>query len=745
MLKLPKGLKKKKNKKSKKNQELFTEEELEQYKREQRAKQQAEQEEAEKQEQIRQEEQQQAQSQASASTSKPKTDDDEWSKFTQLTSGIDSILKKTQGDLNRIKEKSFFQKVEPPKPKPEEKQPEQEEKVEEPTLTEEELIEQRKLEALKQAVVELSESESESEEADDIFDTNYIDELEKGNLPLAYVPESPEETDLGPDPFDTNFAEKVIKGPEVSKRGKKIVNIGAAVEVLTGRVENVSLNKEALKRPRRGPQNLLLSSFDQPDKEPAEEDIIAEVLKAEVVEEKPVLTLLDDPSDVIADAPIDIGHLDTRYLEFLKKKQEEEKEAERLRREAERDEFDDLATESLTKPKTDVIVVDSSALVIEPLPVEQSNWKSEFEEQAELGIVDVYDDDDIGAEEDVDPFDTQFVATVVREKSIDDDDFDPRAGEEPVNPEAITKVEPIYQSLAVKQKDLLSGSTSDLTDLSHVPVISASESIEKEIDPFDTSTISELVQPKETEIKFLEKELLSDSGLKHSLSDPDFDPRSDEKVIQSHAQISTAERKSSLCLNINQPHQTKSVVFDVSNTLNINNGEGKKKPVTPYYTDKSIEDANETADISDSDFDPRAITPNQVQKADLLSVGEANIDIKVLTPATSGAANQDEEFAVEDPFDTSNASALLLPGKAELKLIENELIETVESTEATNVLDINSDSQELGLGGKVLTPQITLPVEDSFDDIDPFDTSFASNIAPGQAEIKILESELIHK
>lgn len=740
MLKLPKGLKKKKNKKSKKNQELFTEEELEQFKREQKAKQLAEQEEAEKQEAQRQ--QSVAAAAEAASTSKPKTDDDEWSKFTQLTSGIDSILKKTQGDLNRIKEQSFFQKVEPPKPKPEVKSPEKVEE-EKPVLTEEELEEQRKLAALREAVVEFSESEGESEEDEDIFDTNYIDELASGNLPLAYVPESPEESDLGPDPFDTNFAEKVIKGPEVSKRGKKIVNIGAAVEVLTGRVENVALNKEALKRPRRGPQNLLLSSFDQ-DKEPIEEDTAIEEIKVEVVEEKPVLSLLDDSSDVLADAPIDIGHVDTRYLEFLKQKQEEEKEAERLRKEAERDEFDDLAEESLTKPKTDVIVVDPSALITEPIPVEPGNWKSEFEEQAELGIVDVYDDDI--AEEDVDPFDTEFVATVVREKSIDDDDFDPRAGEEPVEPEAIKKIEPVYQTtLTIKQKDLLSGSTSDLTDLSHVPVIAASESIEKEIDPFDTSAISELVQPKETEIKFLEKELLSDSGLKHSLSDPDFDPRSDEKLVEKpQAQISTAERKSSLCLNIGQ-HSAKTVVFDVSGTLNPNS-EGKKKPVTPYYSDKSIEDVNEGADISDSDFDPRAITPNQIQaqKPDLLSVSGDNIDIKVLTPATS-ATNPDEEFTVDDPFDTSNASALLLPGKAELKLIENELIETVQSSETTNVLDINSDQQELGLGGKVLTPQITLPVEDSFDDIDPFDTSFASNIAPGQAEIKILESELIHK
>lgn len=122
------------------------------------------------------------------------------------------------------------------------------------------------------------------------------------------------------------------------------------------------MNKEALKRPRRGPQNLLLSSFDQ-DKDPIEEVTAIEEIKVEVVEEKPVLSLLDDPSDVIVDAPIDIGHVDTRYLDFLKQKQEEEKEAERLRREAERDEFDDLAEESLTKPKTDVIVVDPSTII----------------------------------------------------------------------------------------------------------------------------------------------------------------------------------------------------------------------------------------------------------------------------------------------------------------------------------------------------------------------------------------------
>lgn len=733
MLKLPKGLKKKKKDKKKKNQELFTEEELEQYKREQKVRQLAEQEEAAQREQS----EQQAVS-ASTSTSKPKTDDDEWLKFNQLTTGIDTVLKKTQNELTRIKEESFYQRIEPPKPQI--KSPEPEKELE-PQLTEEELQEQRRLQQLKEAVVELSESESESQDSNDIFDTNYIEQLASGELPLAYVPESPEVEDLGPDPFDTNFAEKVIKGPEVSKRGKKIVYIGAAVEVLTGRVDTVALNKAALKRPRRGLQNLLLESFDQ-DKE---DELEVPAKEGETANEQPVLTLLDDTSDVFADAPIDLSA--SLHLQYLKQREQVEKEAEQKRKELlelQKDEFDELATESLTK-KVEVLVVDSSEIITAPIESAEKGWKSEFEEQAELGIVDVYDDEIII--EDEDPFDTQFVASVVREKSIDSDEFDPRAGE-PSEVEPI-KVENVYapqSTLKVQNKDLLSGSTSDLTDLSHVPVIAASESIEQEIDPFDTSAVAALVQPKETEIKFLEREFLIDSGLKQSISDPDFDPRGDEKHPQiRNVPINKAERKSSLCLNISVPHTStvKTVAFDVGSQLSVDNSSETKKgkPVTPYYADKPIDD------LSDSEFDPRAITPSTTlgasDKADLLSV-ENDLNIKVLTPAELNKDELEDNFSIADPFDTSNVSGALLPGKAELKLIENEFIDPVKHTEVA-VLDINSDSQELGLGGKVLTPQISLPVEDSFDDIDPFDTSFANNLAPGQAEIKLLESELIHK
>lgn len=330
MLKLPKGLKKKKKgKKSKKNQELFTEEELETYKREQREKQLAEE-----------------------GTSK-KPSDDEWSKFNALTTGIDSILKRTQGDLDRIKEQSFFQRVEPKsvksaKQREEDQRVQQREEKEAAAAAAAVAVEAEPTaaEQLAQAVIELSESEDESEEADDIFDTTYIDTLTSGDVQLAYVPESPtEDFDEGPDPFDTAYADKLIKGPEVSKRGKKIVNIGAAVEVLTGRVEKVST--VTARRPRRGPQNLLLQSFDDGTQLQNECEPISE----------PVKTLLDDPADDIPDVPIDLSV--SLHIAFQKEQQEQQQQqavdnnkdivSEFDVLDNEDDEFAELAAESLTK------------------------------------------------------------------------------------------------------------------------------------------------------------------------------------------------------------------------------------------------------------------------------------------------------------------------------------------------------------------------------------------------------------
>lgn len=331
MLKLPKGLKKKKKgKKSKKDQELFTEEELAQYKREHQHHQE---EESHSEEQQQQQQQQQGTQEGE--------NDDEWRKFAALTTGIDSVLKKTQGDLDRIKSTSFFQRAAPQKKKEEVKV---EEKVELEEVarapTPEELDPAKKL---LNAVVELSESESDSEVDDTAFDTTFLEKVETGEIPVYYIPEE-EETDLGPDPFDTEYAEKVITGPEVSKRGKKIVNIGAAVEVLTGKAEAQTSSAARKRRQRRGIQNLLLESFEVEQEEDREEPLEPKLAS-------PPKTILDEPAELADEVPIDLSvSLHLAYQPIKEKKEESENFL---------DEFDVIktddifVTDTLPKQETD--------------------------------------------------------------------------------------------------------------------------------------------------------------------------------------------------------------------------------------------------------------------------------------------------------------------------------------------------------------------------------------------------------
>ncbi|XP_058445541.1 protein stoned-A [Malaya genurostris] len=796
MLKLPKGLKKKKKgKKSKKDQELFTEEELEQYRREHQA---------------------QASSALNSAAPSDSEDqpgeksgenDEEWSKFAALTTGIDTVLKKTQEDLDRIKEVSFFQKV-PTKVQLEAQEREEQlrreqEEQEKAREAAKEAEEKRAAEELINAVVELSDSEPNSEVEEDIFDTNYIDAIASGELPIAYVPESPVlESFEGPDPFDTSYAEKVIKGPEVSKRGKKIVNIGAAVEVLTGRVETVSTAKSSA-GPRRGPQNLLLESFDDAQADGEE----AKPTTESSAPQETVLTLLDDTDELTSDAPIDLSvslHI------ALQKEQEAKKEQEPEPNEPEfdLDEFDDL------KKREPAVEGDNFALLVgeasldgtkkpgRPPPPRPSTGPRIPNAPAGLENDDADDKDDFAAD---DPFDTGFVERVLPATAKEDDDFDPRADEGPeveddfdFDPRAgddrttepiCVKTPDLFSAEENSQlqvsggltKDLLSGSNTDLTNIAQTPleVLATDGNSAFDVDPFDTSAVNSIVAPGKTELKFLEEELLAGEpvGIHHSLSDPDFDPRGGDSEPDKEADdsASIAQRKSSLCLQINGSTKNKTVLFVVpdSDLLKIEGDHSvTKKPLTPYYNRESSIPESEDIDpfdtsfvpstaptqveinlieqelnnatlkhsLSDPDFDPRACTPiqkpsaTQQPRADLLDTHE-HYNQKVLTPATE---SKPEEI---DPFDTSIA-VNIQPGRTELKLLEDELIPAAAVNENPNT-DFLSDSQETGaIFVKVLTPQASNSIDET--DIDPFDTSFANDLGPGKTEIKLLENELIH-
>jgi hypothetical protein len=394
--------------------------------------------------------------------------------------------------------------------------------------------------------------------------------------------------------------------------------------------------------------------------------------------------------------------------------------------------------------------------------------------------------EDESEEEEDDPFNTDYVEKIVPKSIEYDDDFDPRAaGEEEFDPRANDvdlfatpsdegKAITDTSNLKVLKEDLLTTSHTDLANI--VPTLEPSADIESEteIDPFDTSAVDALVAPGKTELKYLEQELLA-SNQKDSLSDDDFDPRAGEEEIKPDADT-LRQRKSSLSLQITAA-TPKLVSFAVAtpDLLKVDAEAGGKipKPLTPYYNREpsltleeaveedpfdtsfvpSIEPSSTELDLiekeilkqpqlkqslSDPDFDPRALTPVTEQpQADLFLASE-NHDIKVLTPAKSSSP----EVAEIDPFDTSIAINIL-PGSAELKLLEDELID--KKPEAPPPTDILSDTQDNSIYVKILTPQPTGSIDlETEEDFDPFDTSFAANLAPGETEIKLIENEFIN-
>lgn len=441
MLKLPKGLKKKK-KKSKKDQELFTEEELEQYKRDLKAKQEAAANKSDagesdaasdvegatgsghasrhladssathastsahhhhQEQEHSGEHQQQQQQNAEAGQ------DEEWAKFKALTSGVDNILHKTQDELDRIKKESFYQRLPSAAEKKKQEEEEAARREAERLERERQLAAEREAnrDKLAEAVVELSDSEDEQQdEVDDIFATDYIEAITSGELQLAVVPDSPVlDFDDGPDPFDTAYAEKVIVGADKAKSGnKKLVSLGAAVEVLSGRVDRE--HAVALANPKRklrkGIQNLLLS-----------ESVEVADTEADLLTNEPQHNLLDDLDDDVPEsvAPIDLSvslHLHLIKPQKLEENDDEEDEQaggdsqfaslnpdlaefDALKDE-EDDEFAELAAESLTKKEEVTIVnqvvlppaellaeaaAETSWAEFAPEPEEQTSGKSE--------------------------------------------------------------------------------------------------------------------------------------------------------------------------------------------------------------------------------------------------------------------------------------------------------------------------------------------------------------------------------
>lgn len=955
MLKIPKGLKKKKKGKKGKHKgddDLFTPEELEEYKRQKALREQQEHQEAE----APGEEGAEASSASASSHSHEHSGDapapaasgaapEDEDRLQALLGGVDSILNKTQRDLERIKQTSFFQR----KPTPseleskraagppgrpaapsaaataaaaaapskkgkkrwvgfegeadDESEDEHLPPVEQPTAA----AAAAAFEPEPEQPHEEEEEESEEEdEGDDIFDTSYIDVITSGEVKLAYIPDSPtEQPDDGDDPFDTAYAAKVIGNDEDIKKRQKLekVSLGIAVDVLTGKAAPPSkpppLPENAVAKravPRRvKPVDLLkLGSFDDgstpaPEAEPAEGEQAQADAPKSILEDDELLGIPDDlppvgtpiipPASIVPTTPVP----EEKQGEDEEKKEEKQidlsefdviaekpvvnlpvsnlalvaaalggppaPEPEEVDDELE-DEFAALAQESLLRKKEeeDEFAVDgddpfdttaAAVLLGEPdepaqpkpaaadvdvlLAGPQASWSAFDEDEHERphlkpsrpppprpaaphAAATAHEDAD------VDPFDTSFAHNILPGKtelkliekeilhdhnearilshSDSDFDFNPREGEEPKpqQPQVsfyVTDPQGDIDHSPVVHRDLLGGSTSDLSALGHDPLPADAARTDQDDDaalhddPFDTSAVEAVAVPGKTELRYLEKEILGDVTATPAPADhdDDFDPRADEAKKAARPDVLPGVPKS-VAFALPSPAQDLLVGGEEA-------GSKFSKPLTPYYADQAPAIATEVdpfdtsiagdlapgraelkvleselvdgsagikASLSDENFDPRAggaAVGNAEQ--DLFKV-EEGVGHRPLTPAV-------QEEAEVDPFDTSIASNIA-PGKAELKVLENELITndpqpSIKRTytdpdfnprdePAQPAADLLNEPAE-HVPAKPLTPVLgeQSSLDNIEDDVDPFDTSIAADLGPGKTELRILESELI--
>ncbi|XP_006621766.1 protein stoned-B-like [Apis dorsata] len=510
MHKLAKGLKKKKKqKKGKKGAEEdeFDPEELERYRRE------------------RAEAQQKAEDsgeQASNASS------DEWKKFEALTAGVDSILKKTQGDLDRIKSTSFFQRK-PPLDEERRKEGEEGEEAEK----EEDHKKKKKSSSSKKWVgfdeegnpiegeppdfVDVPDDEDGHEDSadEDIFDTTYVDVLQNIDVQLAYIPDSPVEEETGDDPFDTTNADKVLK--TVDKKGNKLVSLGNAVEVLSGRIDYVSSCKISRGRRPRLQQDLL-------DYLPGEEEQEEEA--ADV-----------DPFDTSFVAKVAPGKTELKLIESELLRQQDHSPSTRLPHSLSDHEFDPRAEGEPVRRQSDFTIRPNDLRINELQnsvlrKFEEVNKRGELVEKRQESLLDerievdakpltprietrtIEEDEEISYQ---DPFDTSIATNILPGKAelkILETELEQIPAEIPIarpvpialtaviNTTVIPEVDPDFDPRAEERKDFLCIDDQDPGAKVLTPLQNESFPLGEDVDPFDTSFAS--LGPGKTELKLLE-------------------------------------------------------------------------------------------------------------------------------------------------------------------------------------------------------------------------------------------------
>ncbi|XP_046982185.1 uncharacterized protein LOC124551235 [Schistocerca americana] len=848
MHKLTKGLKKtkkkKKGKKKGREEELFDAAELEEYRRTHQ--------------------QQQQQEDGAPDQEDQGAEADEWRQFKALTAGVDTVLRKTQDDLDRIRSTSYFQRKKPEseakqKDKGEDEQPSKkpeggakkwvgfeegaggpdpEEASAEPTAApaatgeasgaasaapKDLLTAPETGDLLEESAAEESSEEEEEEEDDDgLFDTSYVDAVTSGEVKLAYIPDSPELEVSGgaDDPFDTSYVESIAKQAEEDlKKRPAVVLDSAVVKVLAGRAPPAS---SALKRPSPSPKrqpraadvDLLLASFDENGNAPAAASEGAPVEPAP----KSLLDDLDDvPAPHTAPAPqtqpspsphpllIDAlgASASPSPLPTTAPDHDHDKAAADDHQPGSdlRDlvaEFDLISAPdstgvlttpaALSEPSVKVQVVDFPDGQDEEeedlddefaaLAKESVSRKASYQPPADGADQDQQLDLDLGLGLERDPFDTSVAAAVLGEQTAHDSFDSEVAGltdQPPALPQSQTqgrkpRAFPISPDVDIVLASDSPSSWAAFDDDAEEPTTKES----KPARPPPPSAAPARGQQEtfhESELRALAEDLVAPDPFDTSFAEGILPGSSDLRVLEEQLLQGNQDTLvlSSVSIHVTDPAGEK---------LDHSPGEEELNSLTPGHRDLL---GGSTTDLSKLGHDP-------------------------IEPA-AGAADEAEEVSrfAEDPFDTSVVERVAAPGKAELRYLEEELLGGVTAAPERRLSDPDFDPRAaedeaqqqatavvkevvveaeaavqkrpdlLGAATKVVSfdlptpserPDLLAVEEDKapiakpltpyypepktiLDDIariaDPFDTSFAENIAPGRAELRLLENELLEE
>ena len=692
----------------------------------------------------------------------PKEDKEDWRKFLDLTSGVDSLIQKSKQELEEIKTESYYQ---PKQFRPQDhtkeairkKKQKQKKKwvdldsasfddydgeiVDEQQRVKEILGEDEEEDddsdeegAEKEADGERLDGETDGnqdeksdhekeeskspelvkepsieeyvdpDEDDAIFNTDFVTDITTGKVQLAVIPDDPIFDDGDDDPFDTAVANKVVKKVEEEKRKEqvklKFTGLSAVADVLSGKSEKLDKTavEHAVRRKRRRANRINLIGEDGQE-----------------------LTAVEDIDDSIAGKPA-AAEEKTPTADILG---------------------------GLDVPEGDLLATTPTAVT----PVAASEGSGQKEGEKKKGL-DLSEFEEIAASEPAGL--TSNIAILAGEfdkpAEEEEDDFD--AAFDALAQEAVTKSKlDEFEKQFENEDDIFDTSNADkvlklASLLDKVEEPKPEEEAEEEIDenqfedPFDTSAYDKITGEVETEIDF-------DSIAHRDAADDTSAPNRAPEVVIKDAGASAFDAPSAVARDLpsegwaafdgNKPKRPPPPARPPRPTRNNLDPSASPAVVVKAPSTESIKSWN--VSVADT-----LIKKSEIEAQDsLIEQEEEEFDPFDTRDFEQSDKKKDEEEDIDDPFDTTAV---------------NDIVEQVEEAKrqeelAKQPVDLLGGGDGTDVDGDTLQP-VSKDLTDP--EADPFDTEFAADVLPnrgdpfntshikgelGKAEIRALEDELL--